>query len=191
MPARFPEVLKDSLQATGHQQRWCDSPLQHPPCGSCFHPVTRDENPPLTPKGAALLATGLSSDPSSAACLSVLNEARGANRDVPGHRGPTPHGAAGQGWRDQSWVLPARPGTHGCPWRAGVSPEEGGTRSGRCWVAPHGPNPVPPSLSHPGDPPGLAHGYVQWWWAAARWWPCPLSETEGLRPGSTALGGRG
>lgn len=76
------------------------------------------------------MAAGLSSDPSSATCLSVLNEACGANRDVPGHRGPTPHGAAGQGWRDQSWVLPARPGTHGCPWRDGMSPEEGGLLGG-------------------------------------------------------------
>lgn len=42
-----------------------------------------------------------------------------------------------------------------------------------------------------GTPPDRAHGYVQWWWVAARWWPCPLLETQGLYPMGTARGGQG
>lgn len=126
MPARFPEVSRTRFRPLVTSSVGVTAPSSIPPVGHASTPYPGMKIPPLTPKGAALLAAGLSSDPSSAACLSVLNEACGANRDVPGHCGPTSHGAAGQGWRDQSWVLPARPGTHGCPWRDGASPEEGG-----------------------------------------------------------------
>lgn len=43
----------------------------------------------------------------------------------------------------------------------------------------------------PWAPPDRAHGYVQWCWVAARWWPCPLLETQGLDPMGAARGGQG
>lgn len=66
-----------------------------------------------------------------------------------------------------------------------------GLRARGAVAAPHSPNPVAPQLLHPGHPTDRAHGYVQWWWVAARWWPCPLLETQGLYPMGTARGGRG
>lgn len=44
--------------------------IQPPPRGSRFHPVPRDENPPLAPKGADLLAPRLSSTPFSSVAFS-------------------------------------------------------------------------------------------------------------------------
>lgn len=60
---------------------------------------------PLSPpRVAAFSAPALGSDPSAAAsCLSMLNEARCANREVPGRCWLMLHGVAVQGWRGQNW----------------------------------------------------------------------------------------
>lgn len=64
----------------------------------------RDGNSPWILLSAAFSAPGLNSEPSSAtACLSVLNEARCANQEGPGHCWLTLHRAGGQGWKGQSW----------------------------------------------------------------------------------------
>lgn len=66
--------------------------------------MPRDEKSPSDSLRCCVLRSGLGSEPSSAStCLSMLNEAHGANREVPGHCWLTLHGPAGQGWRGQNW----------------------------------------------------------------------------------------
>lgn len=104
----------------------------------------RDGNSPWTLLSAAFSAPGLGSEPSSAtACLSVLNEARCANREVPGHCWLTLHRAAGQGGGARAGVggaLLASSAHPDTPGRAGIPGFPGqGARGGTACAPEHGP----------------------------------------------------
>lgn len=103
----------------------------------------RDGNSPWTLLSAAFSAPGLSSEPSSATpCLSVLNEARCANQEVPGHCWLTLHRAAGQGGGARAGVgaallassaHPDTPGCAGIPGFPGRGARGGTTCAPRTW----------------------------------------------------------